>query len=195
MGVKPRTGSKIITLFGSYRPKPGSKEYLLACRTGEALARAGFLLCNGGFGGTMEASAKGAKEAGGETIGITFSGKNLKANPYIDRVEKKRSLLERLERLVTIADGYLVFKGGTGTLLEVSLVLEYTHKKFMPLKPMVFLGNFWKATVKKARQESGTDPQFHFTKEADRMKQMIRFVSTPEAAARAFREILESDGS
>ena len=185
---------KVITLFGSYRPKPGSKDYLLACRTGEALARARFVLCNGGFGGTMEASAKGAQSAGGATIGITFSGKNLKANPYIDRVEKKRSLLARLERLVTIADGYIVFKGGTGTLLEVSLVLEYTHKKFMRPKPIVFLGNFWKAAVKRARQESGSDPRFHFTTGADRMKKMVRFVSTPEAAVRSLCKMLENDG-
>lgn len=182
--------SKIITLFGSYRPKPHSPEYRLAYQAGALLARHGFLLCNGGFGGTMEASAKGAKEAGGQTIGVIFSKKGMHANPYIDHVERKQSLLERLERLVTLADGYLVLKGGTGTLLEIALVLEYTHKRFLPPKPMVFLGPFWKKAIETAKSESGWDPRFQFTKPAIQMKKLIRFVNTPQGAIRIFKEML-----
>jgi len=189
MGQKSSTRSRIITLFGSFRPQPGTPDYRRAYQLGKLLARAGFILCNGGFGGTMEASAKGVKEAGGKTIGITFSKHRLRANPYIDRVEKKKTLLSRLERLVSLADGYLVLKGGTGTLLEVSLVLEYTHKKFLSPKPMVFVGRFWKKTVQTVQRESGRDSRFHFTAQADRMRRLIRFVTTPQEAVKVLKEL------
>ncbi|MFH1858213.1 MAG: LOG family protein [Candidatus Omnitrophota bacterium] len=187
--------SKTITLFGSFRPKPGTPDYLTAYQAGALLARAGFTLANGGFGGTMEASAKGAREAGGTTVGVVFSKHGLHANPYIGRLEKKKTLLGRLERLVTIADGYIVFKGGTGTLLEISLVLEYTHKQFSSPKPMVFLGEFWKETVATAQQEAGYDPRFHFTAQANQMMRLIRFVSSPQEAVQAFQEMFSHDVS
>ncbi|MCK4850323.1 MAG: hypothetical protein KAT11_03175, partial [Phycisphaerae bacterium] len=62
---------RIITVFGSYEPKTGSAEYEQAYQVGYELAKAGFVVANGGYAGTMEASAKGAKEAGGETIGVS----------------------------------------------------------------------------------------------------------------------------
>lgn len=185
-----RRPPRIITLFGSSRPRPGSPDYALAYRMGKALAQGGFVICNGGYGGTMEAAAKGAKEGGGRAIGITLSSQRLRANPYLDRVEKKKTLLLRLERLVTLGEGYLVFKGGTGTLLEVALVLEYTHKQFSPSKPMVFVGDFWKKVVEKAREEVRGGSSSPFKTDADGMEALISFVSTPEAAVRLFQRIL-----
>ena len=181
---------KVITLFGSSRPKPGSPDYFLAHKVGFHLARAGFILCNGGYGGTMEAAAKGAKKAGGRTIGIIFSRQSSHANPYVDRVEKKKTLLGRLERLVQIADGYLIFKGGTGTLLEVALILEMTYKKFSPPKPMVFMGDFWKEAVEKARKESRSGSSTPFRTDADGMEDLIQFVRTPQKAAKVLKEKL-----
>lgn len=138
----------------------------------------------------MEASAKGAREAGGRTIGILFKKPGLSANPYIQRVEKKKTLLGRLERLIKIADGYLVLKGGTGTLLEISLVLEYTHKQFLPPKPMVFLGTDWKRVIETVRRESGPDPRFRFTAPAVRMRRLIRFARTPKEAVRFLKNMV-----
>ncbi len=61
----------IITAFGSSRPQPGSQAYETAQALGAALAKSGFVVANGGYGGTMEATARGAREAGGTTIGVT----------------------------------------------------------------------------------------------------------------------------
>lgn len=171
---------RIITLFGSFRPQPGSAGYRQAYATGYALAQAGFVICNGGYGGTMEAAAKGAKEAGGRTIGITFAGAPMTANPYLDREERRPTLLARLERLVTMADGYLVFKGGTGTLLEIALVLEYTHKRFMSPKPMLFLGPFWRPAVTAAREEA----------QAMHMERLIQYARSPQAAVTTLTQLL-----
>jgi len=117
------------------------------------LARGGFIVCNGGYGGIMEASARGAKEAGGRTIGITLEAFAGRSNRWIDDEIRVRSLAERLARLVGMGDGYVILKGGTGTLLELAYVWELTNKKLMPEKPIVLLGDFWKGVVDTLREE------------------------------------------
>ena len=62
---------KIITIFGTSRARPGDSTFTLAYETGALLAKAGFTVANGGYGGTMLAAAKGAAEARGEIIGVT----------------------------------------------------------------------------------------------------------------------------
>ena len=78
---------KKITIFGSSQPKLSSETYEDARKIGFAIAKAGWTVINGGYGGVMEASALGAKEAGGATIGITtqtFVARGILPNPYID---------------------------------------------------------------------------------------------------------------
>ena len=62
---------KIITVFGSSRPRAGEADYEEARLLGRALARRGFAVCSGGYGGVMEAVSRGAKEAGGRTLAMT----------------------------------------------------------------------------------------------------------------------------
>ncbi|MBI4355426.1 MAG: LOG family protein [Candidatus Omnitrophica bacterium] len=170
--------ASIITLFGSVRPQSGSSAWRQAYAVGQALAQRGCVVCNGGYGGTMEAAAKGAREAGGRTIGITVERYHQRANRYIDREIRMATLLGRLERLVRIADGFIIFPGGTGTLLELSLVLEYTHKHLLRPKPMVFLGACWRRTVEQARGEQS----------ANAVRRYIHFARTPqEAVTRVLR--------
>ena len=59
---------KVISVFGSSRPRELDPEYVEALNIGRALAKAGFIVCNGGYGGIMEASARGAKEAGARVL-------------------------------------------------------------------------------------------------------------------------------
>ena len=54
---------KVVSVFGTGAAKPGDKKYVLAEQLGRLLAESGFAIANGGYGGTMEASAKGASEA------------------------------------------------------------------------------------------------------------------------------------
>ncbi len=146
--------SNVVTVFGSSRPAEGDQEYQLAYDVGFALARTGFIVCNGGFGGTMAASARGAKEAGGETIGVTFSYSNRTPNPWIDRHFHFPTLIERMMKLVELGDGYVVLKGGTGTLLELAAVWEFINKGLSKEKPIVLVGNFWDGVVDTLRVES-----------------------------------------
>jgi len=144
MGVSELTQpNKVVTVFGSSRPAPNDPEYRQAYELGAALAHAGFAVCNGGFGGTMEASARGAREAGGHTIGVitTAFGKR-SANRWIEEVIEQESLLARMMKLIELGDAYVVLKGGTGTLLELSAVWELMNKGLMSEKPICILGGF-----------------------------------------------------
>jgi len=58
-----------ITVFGSSRPKPGEQAYQQAYKLGTAIGRQGWSLANGGYGGTMEATAAGAQTAVGIIAG------------------------------------------------------------------------------------------------------------------------------
>jgi hypothetical protein len=137
---------KTVSIFGTGRAKESDAPFSLAYETGKLLARAGFAVANGGYGGTMLAAAKGAAEAGGEVIGVTCSAfKNSRANDYISREVVTASLDERLDKLIQLGSAYVVLPGGTGTLLELAKVWELKNKGFLkPERPIILLGEFWK---------------------------------------------------
>ena len=139
---------KRIVIFGSSRPKPGSDRYLQAYELGKMLGAAGYVVANGGYGGVMEASARGAKEAGGETVGVTCEAFGRGgANQWIDKEIRTASLNERLEELIGLGDGYVVLPGSTGTLLEIAMVWELINKRFLSERPIIFLSDYWKLVV------------------------------------------------
>ena len=146
---------KIIAIFGTSRAKLGDSVFSLAEEIGRMLAQAGFTIANGGYGGTMLASAKGAAEAGGKIIGVTCASFKRTPNEYINRKNKyisreivTNSLDERLDTLVKLGQGYVVLPGGTGTLLELAKVWELKNKGFLKKsKPIILLGGFWKPLV------------------------------------------------
>lgn len=148
----PRT---IVTVFGSSQPGPGQPIYQTAYELGRAIAQAGWTLCNGGYGGTMEASAKGATEAGGHTIGVTCQAFGRGGpNPYIRQEVPTFSLLTRLDTLVRLGSAYVVLPGGTGTLLELAYVWEVYNKGLLRRSaPLILLGDQWHGVVDAIRRE------------------------------------------
>ncbi len=140
---------RVVTLFGTGRAVAGDSAYTLACDIGKMLARAGFAIANGGYGGTMEAAAKGAAEAGGEVIGVTCSAfKRGRANRYVTREIVTASLDERLDTLINLGRAYVVLPGGTGTLLELAKVWELKNKGFLPsARPVILTGEYWDPLV------------------------------------------------
>jgi uncharacterized protein (TIGR00725 family) len=139
---------KIITIFGSGESNLENSFYDETVEIGKTLASNGYTICCGGYGGTMEAVCKGAKSAGGKTIGITIDYPGNKPNKYVDENVVMPNWVERLMELVAIGDAYVVLKGGSGTLVEISSVIEMMNKKIMKEKPMVFYGDFWKDVIK-----------------------------------------------
>jgi uncharacterized protein (TIGR00725 family) len=146
---------KVISIFGTGKAKAGDKNYKAAEELGRLLAEAGFAIANGGYGGTMEAAAKGARQAGGEVIGVTcLAFKRGQANKYVSREIITRSLNERLDKLIEIGSAYVVLAGGTGTLLELAMVWELKNKGFLDgSKPIIIAGEYWKPIVELAARD------------------------------------------
>jgi len=167
---------KIVTIFGTGRAKQGDSTYRLAYEVGKLLAQGGFTIANGGYGGTMLASAKGAAEVGGEIVGVTCSAfKNSKANKYVTREIVTTSLDERLDTLIKLGQAYVVLPGGTGTLLELVKVWELKNKGFLKTdKPIILLGGFWKPLVDLVARD---DPDSsRYVKQADEPDQIIKLI-------------------
>lgn len=145
----------VITIFGSSQPAAGSAAYATALELGKAIADAGWTVCNGGYGGTMEATARGAVDAGGHTIGVTWSkvGRG-KPNAYIRQEVPTFDLLQRLNTLVHLGKAYVVLPGGTGTGLELMLVWELLNKGLLKRRgPLILLGEHWSALVECVQRE------------------------------------------
>lgn len=172
-------GRRVVTVFGSSRPDPDSPAYVQAERLGSAIARRGWVICNGGYGGTMAATAKGARHAGGETIGITCALYSGAPNPHITHHEEAGDLFARLGRLVALGDGFVILPGGSGTLLEFALILENLYKRLMPPAPVVLLGRHWRPALAAVRREGGGHT-------VDVLE-----VRTPEAAVQALAKAWE----
>ena len=137
----------VVTVFGSSRPAAGTEAYETARRLGELLARAGFTVATGGYGGTMEAVSRGAREAGGHVIGVTIKGWG-PANQWVEVDVAMKSWHKRLLDLVRRGAGYVVLTGGTGTLVELAVVWEWINKGFLVQRPVVILGEFWEPVVR-----------------------------------------------
>ena len=151
----------VVSVFGSSRPAEGSEEYSLAEELGRQLAATGFSLCNGGYGGTMEAAARGAArekqrsaDGGIRIIGVTCTVfGDRKPNPWIEENLTTSSLFDRLQRLLSLGEAYVVLRGGTGTLLELALLWELVNKGMAERRPIVLLGTFWEQLLETMKEE------------------------------------------
>jgi len=143
---------KIVTVFGSSRPKEADVEYAEARELGRALAVAGFAVCSGGYGGVMEAVSRGAQDGGGKTYGVTAEFFKAKANPWIDVEVRMKTWQERLFELIRLGEGFVACKGGTGTLAELAVVWEMLNKSVIAGKPFAVLGDFWTPILDRVRE-------------------------------------------
>jgi uncharacterized protein (TIGR00725 family) len=149
---------KIVTIFGSSLPREGSETYAEALRLGWLLAKSGFAVCNGGYGGLMEASARGAREAGGHTMGVTCTLWARSANPWIREEIPTQSFTDRLMTLIERGDAYVVLPGGTGTLAELALAWEMMNKSSLSRtvggpKPLLVMTPYWRPVIDCLKQE------------------------------------------
>ena len=139
--------NNIITIFGSAVPKPGEKEYEDAYQLGKFLASNGFNVCSGGYQGIMDAVSKGATEQGAEAIGITVDLWGSTPSKYLTKNIKCETLFERISKLIEYGDGFVILKGGTGTLLELAAVWEMINKNLLRKKPVACYSKMWKDIV------------------------------------------------
>jgi uncharacterized protein (TIGR00730 family) len=138
-------GQRIVTVFGSSQPREGEADYAQAYDLGRQLALAGYTLCNGGTGGTMRAAARGAREAGGHTLGVTMDIYIPDPpNSWLDEEVRVGDLFTRLQRLILPASGFICLRGGCGTLAEWALAWTLLASGLVPPAPLILLGGEWR---------------------------------------------------
>lgn len=173
-----------IAVFGSSQPLPGSAQYEDARRLGRAVAESGWTVVTGGYKGIMKAASMGAKEAGGSTIGVTtdfFGRKGLRANDYVDTEIRTPAYGDRLMKLTEISDGYIIMRGGTGTLTELFFAWELEKKIPVPPKPIVLFGNQWPRIIDFLAEELPDEHSF------SRHLDLLAYTEDPEQAVEIIR--------
>jgi uncharacterized protein (TIGR00730 family) len=141
-----RIGRPAVTVFGSARVHEDHPAYAAALEAGRRLAEAGFAVVTGGGPGVMEAANRGAREAGGLSVGFNIDLPHEQGlNAYLDLSVTFRHFYARKTMFVKAAEGFLIFPGGFGTLDELfeSLTLIQTGK-VLHFPVVLFDSGYWK---------------------------------------------------
>ena len=113
---------RLVAVCGESDPQTSLTD--LAFELGRGIAERDAVLICGGLTGVMEHAARGARAAGGLTIGLLPGDDTNEANPYIDVAIATGLAHARNSILALTADGVVVLGGGLGTLSEVALALR-----------------------------------------------------------------------
>lgn len=142
-----------VTVFGSARFAPGHVYYELAREVGRRVAQLGFTTMTGGGPGVMEGANRGAKEAGGRSIGCNIVlPMEQKENPYLDRFVTFRYFFVRKVMLVKYSYAFVVLPGGFGTLDELFEALTLVQTGKIHQFPVVLMGTeYWKPLIEFVR--------------------------------------------
>ena len=134
-----------VTIFGSARFDEDHRYYKLARETGRALAEAGFAVITGGGPGVMEAANRGAKEAGGVSVGCTIVlPTEQESNAYLDRVVEFDYFFVRKVMLLKYSCSFICMPGGLGTLDEIFETGTLIQTEKIPNFPIVVMGmEYW----------------------------------------------------
>jgi uncharacterized protein (TIGR00730 family) len=130
-----------VTVFGSARFPEDHPYYKLTRKVGAQLAQMGFTVMTGGGPGLMEAASRGAKEAGGYTVGCNIVlPEEQKLNPYLDRAVAFDHFFGRKVMLVKYSYAFVVMPGGLGTMDELFEALTLIQTKKIENFPVVLMG-------------------------------------------------------
>jgi uncharacterized protein (TIGR00730 family) len=143
-----------VTVFGSARLGEGHPYYELAREVGARLARAGFTVMTGGGPGIMEAANRGAREAGGLSVGCNIElPHEQKPNDYLDHFVDFRYFFVRKLMLVKYSYAFVALPGGYGTMDEIFETATLVQTKKIEDFPIVLVGeHFWRPLFDFMRQ-------------------------------------------
>lgn len=147
MSVNDISGERIITIFGGAKCGEDAPEYAEARRLGARLASEGFTICTGGYLGIMEAASRGARENGGRVLGIVMNQFKHEPNRFLTDKVATDHFYDRLQNLITRSVGFVAFRGGMGTVTEISLVWNKLTTQVLSPRPLVLVGDSWPAVV------------------------------------------------
>lgn len=140
---------RAVSIFGSSRVKPDSSYYRLAERAAKTFSKAGYAIITGAGSGIMEAANRGAKEAGGESIGLNILAPiQQKPNKYLTRVIEFRYFFCRRVMFAKYSQAFLIFPGGYGTMDEFLEAITLIQTSRMAPRPVIlFNRKYWQGLI------------------------------------------------
>jgi uncharacterized protein (TIGR00725 family) len=157
---------KRVAFFGDAEASVKESHFKEAFNCAKILAENGYIIVNGGGPGIMLAATKGAKKANGKVeIVILNPKKEPKNYEGLDRENKKladkiimtNNYQQRLNKIVEVADAFIIFKGGTGTLSEVGLTWELAKFEYGHHEPLIFYGRMWEEILNLLKKKLNLD--------------------------------------
>lgn len=138
-----------VTVFGSARFREDHPFYVLARDVGRRLAHAGFTVMTGGGPGIMEAANRGAREAGGRSVGCNIElPQEQQPNRYLDRWITFRHFFVRKVMLVKYSYAFIALPGGFGTLDEIFETATLIQTRKIREFPLVLVGKeYWQPLI------------------------------------------------
>jgi len=163
-----------IGVMGSARLTESDEWWGRAHQLGGLLAGKGFVVVTGGYGGLMEATSRGAHEAGGKVIGLTMQHwTNVEPNQWNIDLRWSKNYGTRLNHLLN-CNGVIALPGGVGTLSEMAIVWAASQTEGQAL-PLVLLGDCWPPIIQAMRKNLVI---------GERDLNLLRFAASPEEAVR-----------
>jgi len=178
-----------VTVFGSARFKASHPYYRMARALGRRLAEEGFAVMTGGGPGIMEAANRGAREAGGTSLGCNITlPLEQKENPYLDRFIEMNHFFVRKVMLVKYSSAFVAMPGGFGTLDEAFEALTLVQCEKIDRFPIVAMGTrFWAPLRRFAHQSliaEGTISHADF--------ELLKLTDSVEVAIRLIKQGIDS---
>ena len=183
-----------VSVFGSARTMPDDAVYAMAEKVGAALVHAGYAVITGGGPGAMEAANKGARDAGGTSVGLGIELPFEQGpNRYVDLGVNFRYFFARKTMFVKYASGFIVLPGGFGTLDELFEAVTLVQTRKVTRFPIVLIGtSYWGGLLDWLRQtaaEAGTISAadidlLHLTDDVDEAVQIVRAAPNKVVAER-----------
>ncbi|MCM8801079.1 MAG: TIGR00730 family Rossman fold protein [Candidatus Omnitrophica bacterium] len=138
-----------VSIFGSSRMNSNHRYYKLAEETAYLLAKEGYAIITGSGPGIMEAANKGAKRAGGVSIGLNIQiPLEQRPNRYVDTILEFRYFFVRKVMFVKYTKAFVIMPGGYGTLDEFTEAINLIQTKRISQFPVVLLGkDYWQGLI------------------------------------------------
>jgi uncharacterized protein (TIGR00730 family) len=174
---------RAVSIFGSSRTKPNDPYYKLAEKTAYLLAKQGYAIITGSGPGIMEAANKGARRAGGHSIGLNIKiPLEQKPNDYVDTLIDFHYFFVRKVMFVKYAKAFVIMPGGFGTLDEFTEAINLIQTERISVFPIVVLGrSYWKGMLdwlKASVLKSGciSESDLHIFKAADTPEEAVAII-------------------
>lgn len=187
---KPKKAKTIqnVAIFGYADAQEKDSLFSDVMKVSKRLAEAGYTVVDGGGPGVMRAATLGAKDGGGQVIGVTlndedipnFEGRDPKN--LFDFEVKTDNYIDRTLALMREGQVYVVFNGGTGTISEFGMAWGIAKLYFGHHKPLILYGNFWKKIIEAFKENMLLRPQ---------ELEVYKIVDSPDEVLKAIKNFEE----